>query len=225
MSDFGQMSDIIVKRGDDNEHVRAVQERLEQLGFNPGGADGDFGRKTEEAVQAFQAAWELPPTGSVDDATWGALFSSAEDPSAHGASEGATADALVDLALHQINDRYVLGTDADENNPDEDEFDCAELISWSCAQLGVELPSYSVSQMDAVAKAGLEISVAEATGIKGALLFRSAGHNGSAYNHVALSLGSGNETIEAMGSKYGVAVGTIDHRFTRAGYIPGITYP
>jgi cell wall-associated NlpC family hydrolase len=149
-----------------------------------------------------------------------------EDASAttHDPSAGATAEALLDMALHQVNDRYVLGTNADEQNPDEDEFDCAELISWSCAQLGVTFPDYSVSQIDACAKAGLEISVSEASSIRGALLFRAAGHNGSQYNHVALSLGSGNDTIEAMGKNYGVAVGEIGNRFTRAAYIPGITY-
>ena len=219
------MTDILLKRGDNNDDVRTVQERLEQLGYSPGGADGSFGYKTGEAVQAFQAAWSLPITGKVDEDTWNALFGSAEDPSAHTDSEGATADRLIDLALHQVNDRYHLGTDADENNPDEDEFDCAELISWCCARLGIDFPSYSVSQMDAVAAAGLECGIAEATGIRGALLFREAGHNGSQWNHVALSIGSGNETIEAMGTNYGVAVGTIDHRFTRAGLIPGITYP
>jgi cell wall-associated NlpC family hydrolase len=218
------MSDVIIKRGDKNEHVTTVQERLEQLGYSPGGSDGDYGRKTVEAVQAFQAAWSLPITGEVDGDTWAALFSSAEDPSAHGDSEGPTADRLVDLALHQVNDRYVFGTDADENNPDENEFDCAELISWSCAQLGVTLPSYSVSQIDAASAAGLEISVAEASNIRGALLFREAGHNGTSTNHVALSIGTGNETIEAMGSAYGVAVGTIGQRFTRGGLIPGIDY-
>lgn len=225
MSDFGHMSETLLKRGDSNEHVRTVQDRLTELGYSTGGSDGDYGRKTEEAVQAFQAAYGLPITGSIDNDTWGALFSTpAEDPTAHDPSEGPTGDALVDIALKQVNDRYVFGTDADENNPDENEFDCAELISWSCAQLGIELPSYSVSQIDTVAAAGLECGVDEAGGIRGALLFREAGHNGAQYNHVALSLGTGDETIEAMGSKYGVAVGTIGSRFTRAGRIPGITY-
>jgi cell wall-associated NlpC family hydrolase len=219
------MSEILLKRGDDNDDVRAVQERLTELGYSAGGSDGDYGRKTVEAVQAFQAAYGLDITGSVDTETWGALFSTpAQDPTAHDPSEGATADALIDIALKQVNDRYVFGANADESDPTEDEFDCAELISWSCAQLGVSFPDYSVSQIDAVAKAGLECSVAEASNVRGALLFREAGHNGAQYNHVALSIGTGNETIEAMGSKYGVAVGTIGSRFTRAGYIPGITY-
>jgi cell wall-associated NlpC family hydrolase len=220
------MADPILKRGDSGPYVEQLQQKLEQVGYGVGGADGDYGRKTHEAVQAFQAAYHLDPTGDVDEATWNLLFS-LEDGSAtqHDvATEGASAEALLDMALHQVNDRYVLGTNADENNPDEDEFDCAELISWSCAQLGVRFPDYSVSQIDACADAGLEVSVAEAANVRGALLFRAAGHNGSQYNHVALSLGTGNDTIEAMGKNYGVAVGEIGNRFTRAGYIPGITY-
>lgn len=220
------MSEVLLKRGDESDDVRTVQERLTELGYSTGGSDGDYGRRTVEAVQAFQAAYGLEITGSIDNETWGALFSTpAEDPTAHDPSEGALADALIDIALKQVNDRYVFGANADETDPTEDEFDCAELISWSCAQLGVQFPDYSVSQIDAVAAAGLEISVAEAGGVRGALLFREAGHNGAQYNHVALSIGTGDETIEAMGSAYGVAVGTIGNRFTRAGYIPGIVYP
>lgn len=219
------MADPILKRGDSGQYVEQLQQRLEQVGYSVDGVDGDYGRKTVEAVQAFQAAYHLDPSGEVDEATWNLLFS-LEDASAttHDPSGGATAEALLDMALHQVNDRYVLGTNADEQNADEDEFDCAELISWSCAQLGVTFPDYSVSQIDACAKAGLEISVSDASSIRGALLFRAAGHNGSQYNHVALSLGSGNDTIEAMGKNYGVAVGEIGNRFTRAAYIPGITY-
>jgi cell wall-associated NlpC family hydrolase len=219
------VADPILKRGDSGQYVEQLQQRLEQVGYSVDGVDGDYGRKTVEAVQAFQAAYHLDPSGEVDEATWNLLFS-LEDASAttHDPSGGATAEALLDMALHQVNDRYVLGTNADEQNADEDEFDCAELISWSCAQLGVTFPDYSVSQIDACAKAGLEISVSDASSIRGALLFRAAGHNGSQYNHVALSLGSGNDTIEAMGKNYGVAVGEIGNRFTRAAYIPGITY-
>ncbi len=219
------MADVIVQNGDNNEYVTQVQTRLEELGYSVGGPDGDYGRRTTEAVQAFQAAWSLPITGSVDTDTWGALFSSTTaDPGAIDVTGGATADAVVDVALHQVNDRYVLGTNADETNPDEDEFDCAELISWTLAQFGITFPAYSVHQIDAVAAAGLELSVSQAAGIRGALLFRSAGHNGSQYNHVALSLGTGDDTIEAMSGRYGVCVGTVGTRFTRGGYLPGVTY-
>ncbi|WP_412743618.1 peptidoglycan-binding domain-containing protein [Krasilnikovia sp. MM14-A1004] len=206
--------------------MEQVQQRLTELGFSTGGVDGGYGRKTVEAVQAFQATYQLEITGQVDESTWGMLFGSHEgqDIAADDPADAPTADRLVELCLHQVNDRYVLGTQADHNNPDEDEFDCAELISWACARLGVEFPSYSVSQIDASHHAGLGLSVSDAATTRGALLFRRAGHNGSKYNHVAISLGTGEETIEAMDSKHGVAVGEIGHRFTDGGYIPGIQY-
>ena len=217
---------IYLKRGDSGEHVQQVQQRLTELGFSPGSTDGDFGRKTVEAVQAFQAYCQIDVTGQVDEDTWNAVFTAeplqtitSDDP------EGApTADRLVEVCLQQVNDRYVLGTNADEDNPDEDEFDCAELISWACAQLGVEFPDYSVHQITTSHRAGLGLSLADAATCRGALLFRAAGHNGSQYNHVAISLGTGQDTIEAMGTKWGVVVGTIDGRFTDAGLIPGIQY-
>ncbi|MBQ6263378.1 MAG: peptidoglycan-binding protein [Clostridia bacterium] len=37
--------------------------------------DGIYGERTREAVAAFQAAWDLPVTGEVDEATSGVLFS------------------------------------------------------------------------------------------------------------------------------------------------------
>lgn len=217
-----------LRAGSDGDEVRQVQERLNELEFSVGTADGDFGRRTTEAVQAFQADYQLHVTGEVDEATWGMLFSShAEDPTiaADDPTDVPTADRLVELCLHQVNDRYVFGAVSDHRDPSEDEFDCAELISWGCGRLGVEFPGYSVSQIDAVnAAQGHSLTVAQAASIRGALLFRRAGHNGTKYNHVALSLGTGEDTIEAMSTTYGVCVGTIGNRFTDAGYIPGIHY-
>ncbi|MBR6916288.1 MAG: peptidoglycan-binding protein, partial [Clostridia bacterium] len=37
--------------------------------------DGIYGERTREAVSAFQAAWDLPVTGTVDEATSDVLFS------------------------------------------------------------------------------------------------------------------------------------------------------
>ena len=113
------MTDPILKRGDSGQYVEQVQQRLEQIGYSVGGVDGDYGRKTVEAVQAFQAAYHLDPSGEIDDVAWGLLFSLEDaSPTEHDvAVEGATAEALLDMALHQVNDRYVLGTNADETNP------------------------------------------------------------------------------------------------------------
>jgi hypothetical protein len=181
------------------------------------------------------------PTGSVDTQTWqwiadcrlqGVLIDAAETVLGIGQHDGEaggheghdhywqagpTADQLIALAHQQVGDRYVFGHEVNLEDPDPDTFDCSELIQWACYQLGVEFPDGSSNQIGAVAKAGLERSVEACKSIAGALLWREG--------HVALSLGTGNETVEAKGKNYGVCESNIGRRFTRAGLIPGIEYP
>lgn len=66
-----------LKRGDSGPEVEAMQERL--LKWNPQclpeyGADGDFGRETEDAVKFFQKGKKLPESGVYDVATEAALI-------------------------------------------------------------------------------------------------------------------------------------------------------
>jgi len=53
--------------------VRRVQERLKELGFNPGTPDGRFGPNTSDAVADFQRSRNLPATGLMTEATGVAL--------------------------------------------------------------------------------------------------------------------------------------------------------
>lgn len=64
-----------LQRGDKGDAVKALQQRLIELGYLDGAADGDFGRKSEAAVQAFQQANGLDVTGVANDATQHALYS------------------------------------------------------------------------------------------------------------------------------------------------------
>ncbi|MBW4559983.1 MAG: peptidoglycan-binding protein [Mojavia pulchra JT2-VF2] len=70
--------------GDRGENVKAIQERLLQLGFFNANPDGYFGENTRAYVYAFQQYSRLNPTGVVDAQTWQALGlnSSAVDNSA-----------------------------------------------------------------------------------------------------------------------------------------------
>lgn len=59
--------------GHQGDDVRKLQERLAELGHDPGPADGIYGQKTAGAVRAYQAANGLTATGTVDEATLSAL--------------------------------------------------------------------------------------------------------------------------------------------------------
>ncbi|MBW4645479.1 MAG: peptidoglycan-binding protein [Goleter apudmare HA4340-LM2] len=59
--------------GDSGENVKAVQERLLQIGFFNTNPDGYFGESTKSYVYAFQQYARLNPTGNVDPQTWQAL--------------------------------------------------------------------------------------------------------------------------------------------------------
>lgn len=71
--------------GHEHEHeVRAIQARIDV------GVDGDFGPITEGGVERFQAERGLPVSGSVDEATWSAMFGPApsDDTTTVRAGEG-----------------------------------------------------------------------------------------------------------------------------------------
>jgi peptidoglycan hydrolase-like protein with peptidoglycan-binding domain len=75
----GQISAVTLRpgSGDINPRVsvrvRAVQARLQALGYLPGRIDGHFGRRTERAVRQFQSAHGLPVDGTVGARTLAAL--------------------------------------------------------------------------------------------------------------------------------------------------------
>ncbi len=59
--------------GDSGDNVRAVQQRLLQLGFFNTNPDGYYGENTRSYVYAFQQYSRINPTGNVDAQTWQAL--------------------------------------------------------------------------------------------------------------------------------------------------------
>ena len=62
-----------LRKGDSGEDVRELQERLNQLGYDCGEADGKFGTKTKNAVVRFQTEHGLDPDGVVGRKTWAEL--------------------------------------------------------------------------------------------------------------------------------------------------------
>ncbi len=63
----------LLRQGANGDPVRRLQDRLRELGFDPGATDGAMGPKTVAAVKGFQQAKGLQVDGIVGPQTWTAL--------------------------------------------------------------------------------------------------------------------------------------------------------
>lgn len=63
----------VLKNGDRNSMVRAVQRKLKALGYYWGWPDGVFGAGTQKAVDKAREDFGLPPNGLVDWALYQAI--------------------------------------------------------------------------------------------------------------------------------------------------------
>ena len=64
---------MLLKVGSRGEEVRQLQEKLNQLGFDCGKADGIFGSKTQNAVKQFQKTFLLSQDGIAGPKTFDVL--------------------------------------------------------------------------------------------------------------------------------------------------------
>lgn len=67
--------DSTFEKGDYHDDIVPIQERLIELSYLDGAADGSFGSATEQALLAFQAANGITQTGVADEFTVEVLFS------------------------------------------------------------------------------------------------------------------------------------------------------
>jgi hypothetical protein len=63
----------VLSRGNSGVCVKTLQNSLRAKGFDPGSSDGQFGKKTFDAVICFQGSAGLSKDGVVGPATWAAL--------------------------------------------------------------------------------------------------------------------------------------------------------
>lgn len=80
-----------------------LQQRLAELGFDPGPADGVYGPRTAQAVSDFQQAHRLPATGQVDVTTWETLGNGTYQPVQAG-QEKPTGQLkiVIDISAHTL---------------------------------------------------------------------------------------------------------------------------
>jgi hypothetical protein len=83
-------------RYDDHNATKAMQTRLQDLGYSVGRqvADGKFGPNTTQGVKDFQKANGLPETGKVDKATWDKMRS--DKAVKHGENGDGVAGTMLD---------------------------------------------------------------------------------------------------------------------------------
>lgn len=136
-------------------------------------------------------------------------------------------ETVLCYSIAQDGDRYVFGAEAAKEDVDPDEFDCSELIQWSCARarLSPVMPDGAYNQWMHCKKYSTMLTVTTGMKTRGALLFvgDGTGVGRDAITHVAMSLGDGT-TIEARGRKWGVGVFPSVGRFDFAAKIPGAVY-
>ena len=86
-----------LEKGSKGEEVKALQQRLIDLLYLTGSADGDFGNKTKAAVEGFQKkAGIMPVTGIADGVTQAMLF----------ADDAPEAEMNVSCSVAGINNYY-----------------------------------------------------------------------------------------------------------------------
>lgn len=70
----------VLKKGDEGEAVRLMQEYLQALGYDLGeyGTDGDFGGDTEDALKAFQKDRNLTVDGEFGEKSHAAMMAAIE---------------------------------------------------------------------------------------------------------------------------------------------------
>ena len=91
------------KYGSRGSEVTQIQQRLQELGYDPGTADGIFGTRTQQAVLAFQRDYGLSADGIVGEKTLAALGITSGGGGSGGGSYGGFSESEVQLLASIIS--------------------------------------------------------------------------------------------------------------------------
>lgn len=74
-----ELGERILRNGMSGEDVKEMQEYLNQIGYDCGSADGEFGDNTEIGLKEFQTAYDLEVDGEYGPKSHAALMAALED--------------------------------------------------------------------------------------------------------------------------------------------------
>ncbi len=86
--------DNTLQKGSKGDAVVKLQNRLNELGYSVGKADGDFGNKTKMAIEQFQSNNGLEVTGIADEKTQEILYSEDAKGNAEKAADDITSSGI-----------------------------------------------------------------------------------------------------------------------------------
>ena len=178
-----------LKQGHSGAPVTALQNRLNQLGFNAGAADGQFGPKTTAAVKAFQRAKGLEADGVAGPKTWNQLgikvsgtpTSSPSTGGVHGNSALANSARSVALSMGGYSSQGLCATGVSRAIQNT-----YGIKVWGNGnEIDNNLPRNKFKQVN--------LSLAEALKIPGLILTweKTSTRLGSIYGHTAITSGDG----------------------------------
>ena len=165
-----------LRQGDRGEQVQWIQERLEDLGYEVGEADGVFGEETRQAIVQFQLSRGLDADGVVGAGTFYALQQrqAAVEVNRGFGRRGAQ---IVQMAQQYMGTPYAWGGSSPGG------FDCSGFIYYIYSQFGISLPRMSDGQFEV----GRAISGDNL--LPGDLVFFTTYETGA--SHVGIYLGGG----------------------------------
>ncbi len=222
--------------GSHGHDVLVLQQKLQKIGYNVGGADGIYGQGTERAVAEFQRDNKIRITGVVNNSTWRALlkakkrpWGSQVKPPAHNkpavpqpnggwaqsrelAPNGTTilprskVQSLIFTAKKYMGTPYVFGGSTPKA------FDCSGYLQYIFRENGIEIPRTADEQY----KLGRRTTSAREL-VPGDLVFFTTYEPGA--SHCGLYLGQG-DFIHASSSK-GVRVDNLSNGYWAPKYLGG----
>ncbi|SDE83801.1 C40 family peptidase [Sporomusa acidovorans] len=187
--------------GDQGDDVAGIQAQLNNLGFNAGAVDGDFGSLTANAVKAFQRSRGLEADGVVGMQTYRALMG--RDIPASRDSSTASVRRIVQTSMRYMGVPYVFGGTSPSG------FDCSGFTRYIFAQSGIYLPRMADEQFEV----GRYVSYGRLQ--PGDLVFFSTYTSG--VSHSGIYIGDG-RFISATSSR-GVAIDSMDSSYWGPRYI------
>ncbi|HZJ83636.1 MAG TPA: peptidoglycan-binding protein [Clostridia bacterium] len=193
-SDNSTSSSGSLKQGHRGSRVTTLQQRLKDLGYLSGSADGIFGPATRRAVVSFQKDNGLTTDGIAGAKTIAKL----DNPAKKGSGSSTDSDRgsskgqdVVNYAMKFLGYAYQYGSQGPNS------FDCSGFTHYVYKQFGINISASSVAQRSvgtAVSKSDLKL---------GDLVCFKNG------NHVGIYIGGGN-FIHASTYKTGVKISNLN---------------